>query len=285
MSAGFPVSGERRTLAGVTRSYISAGHRLDFGGVTHVMGVINLSPESKNRDTFASDADTALARAEAYRRAGATIIDVGAQSSVRGNVDLPPGEEIDRLAGPVAALVAEGHLVSVDTWKPEVARAGVELGAALVNDTGGLADPDMIALVAESGVVAVSMYLEGETPLDVDTVTISDTAIDVMAASLGRRLATLEQHGVTQVLVDPGIGITYTSDYEAYTRQQLRVVRGLGTLGALGRPVLIPIPRKAEPHRVMAFIALALEYGADVIRVHDVEAACDLVRFFDRAPR
>lgn len=279
------MSDERRTLAGVTRSYTTAGHRLDFGDVTHVMGVINLSPESKNRDTFAPDVDTALAKAAAYRRAGASIIDVGAQSSVRGNAELTPGAEIDRLAAALEALVAEGHVVSVDTWKPEVARVAVELGAAIVNDTGGLADPAMVAVVAESGVVAVTMYLEGDSPLDVGEVTISDRVVDAMVATLGARLADLERAGATQLLVDPGIGITYGTDYTEYTRQQLRVVRGIDRLASLGAPVLIPIPRKAEPHRVMAFIALALEYGADVIRVHDVDAACDLVRLFDRSPR
>lgn len=279
------MSDERRTLAGVTRSYTTAGHRLDFGDVTHVMGVINLSPESKNRDTFAPDVDTALAKAAAYRRAGASIIDVGAQSSVRGNAELTPGAEIDRLAAALEALVAEGHVVSVDTWKPDVARVAVELGAAIVNDTGGLADPAMVAVVAESGVVAVTMYLEGDSPLDVGEVTISDGVVDAMVATLGARLGDLERAGVTQLLVDPGIGITYGTDYTEYTRQQLRVVRGIDRLASLGAPVLIPIPRKAEPHRVMAFIALALEYGADVIRVHDVDAACDLVRLFDRSPR
>lgn len=279
------MSDERRTLAGVTRSYTTAGHRLDFGDVTHVMGVINLSPESKNRDTFAPDVDTALAKAAAYRRAGASIIDVGAQSSVRGNAELTPGAEIDRLAAALEALVAEGHVVSVDTWKPDVARVAVELGAAIVNDTGGLADPAMVAVVAESGVVAVTMYLEGDSPLDVGEVTISDGVVDAMVATLGARLADLERAGATQLLVDPGIGITYGTDYTEYTRQQLRVVRGIDRLASLGAPVLIPIPRKAEPHRVMAFIALALEYGADVIRVHDVDAACDLVRLFDRSPR
>ena len=269
----------------MTRSYTTAGHRLAFGDVTHVMGVINLSPESKNRDTFAADADTAVRKAHGYRTAGATIIDVGAQSSVRGNAHLSPDEEIERLTAPVRALVDDGHVVSVDTWKPQVARAAVELGAAIVNDTSGLVDPEMIALVADSGVVAVAMYLEGTSPLDVDDVTISDTVVDDMANSLGSRLGTLEERGVTQVIVDPGIGITYSTDYTEYTRQQLRVVRGLGALGALDRPVLIPIPRKAEPHRVAAFMTLALEYGADVIRVHDVEAACDLVRLFDRSPR
>jgi len=265
-------------------TFTSAGHTIRFdGGTTHVMAVVNLSPESKNRDTFAADADEAAAMAERHRRAGATIIDLGAQSSVRGNEELDPTEELGRLLEPLRRLVAEGHVVSVDTWKPAVAAAAVDCGAAIVNDTGGLGDPAMVEVVARSGVAAVAMYLEGTSPIAVSDYAHSDDKAFEMAETLGARLAALAAAGVTQTIVDPGIGITYGTDYAAYTRLQLAVVRDLGRLKALGHPVLVPVPRKVEPARVAAFMTLALEHGADVIRVHDVEAACDLVRLFDRA--
>lgn len=272
-----------RTLAAVT-TYTAAGHELGFDpGSTHVMGVINLSPESKNRDTFAADADAAVAMAERYRAAGATIIDVGAQSSVRGNVELDAGEEIRRLSGPLRRLVAEGHVVSVDTWKPDVARAALAEGAAIVNDTGGMQRPEMVALVAAAGAIAVVMHLEGTDPLAVGELDTGPGKAARTAAGLAARVEDLAGRGVHQVITDPGIGITYATDYDEVTRQQLAVVMDLGVLVDLGPPVLVPIPRKAEPGRVAAFIALALAHGAGILRVHDVGMACDLVTMFGRA--
>jgi dihydropteroate synthase len=99
---------------------------------------------------------------------------------------------------------------------------------------------------------------------------------------LGARLDQLAAEGIDQVIIDPGIALNYPSDYQAYTRLQLEVIRESAHLHELGRPVLIPIPRKREHQRVMAIIALALEYQADLIRVHDVAAACDLVELFGR---
>ncbi|MEX1272150.1 MAG: hypothetical protein WEB55_06845, partial [Acidimicrobiia bacterium] len=92
----------------------------------------------------------------------------------------------------------------------------------------------------------------------------------------------LAHAGVTRTIVDPGISINYRGDYSAYTRMQLEVIRDLDTIRSLGRPVLVPIPRKKEDHRVAAYIALALDHGADLIRVHDVAMACDLVELFGR---
>lgn len=272
-----------RTLAAVP-TYASAGHVLDFGGGrSHVMGVVNLSPESKNRDTFAADATAALDMADRYAAAGATIVDVGAQSSVRGNPDLDPATEIARLTEPIERLVASGHVVSVDTWKPAVARAALSLGAAIVNDTGGMTDPHMVEAVAESGAIAVVMHLEGADPLSVGELDTGPDKAARTAEALGRRLSRLADQGVSQVVTDPGIGITYATDYDEVTRQQLAVVRELDALVRLGAPVLVPVPRKAEPGRVAAFMALALDRGASVLRVHDVEVACDLVRLFGRA--
>ena len=258
---------------------------LEFGGVTHVMGVINMSPESNNTHTVAEDVHTAIALADRYREAGATVIDIGGQSSHYSNPTIEASLEIERLSPVVERLVSDGHVVSVDTWKPDVARAMVDLGISIVNDTGGLSDPEMSRIVAESGVTAVVMYIEGANPHDVDEVEIASDKAALTAGRLGGRLAELRRRGITDVIVDPGISINYRSDYEAYTRMQLDVIRGLDALRGLGEPILVPIPRKQEDHRVAAYIAMALEYGADMIRVHDVEMACDLARLYDRVAR
>ena len=257
---------------------------LEFGAVTHIMGVINMSPESNNTHTVARDTDHACEMADRYRSAGATVIDIGGQSSHYANPTIEVTHEIERLAPVVERLVVDGHVVSVDTWKPEVAEVMIGLGVAILNDTGGLADPRMADIVARSDVTAIAMYIEGSNPHDVEEVEITANKAAVTARRLADRLAELEMLGITDVIVDPGISINYRGDYLAYTRMQLDVIRGLDELRLLGKPILVPIPRKQEDHRVAAYIAMALEFGADMIRVHDVEMACDLALLYERLP-
>jgi dihydropteroate synthase len=255
---------------------------LAMGGVTHVMAVINLSPESKNHQSVARTPHEAREMARRYRELGASVIDLGGQSSHFENPTIPEPTEIDRLLPAVEMLVADGFVVSVDTWKAGVARACVEAGAAILNDTGGLADPDMRDVAAEDGVASIVMYIEGEHPHAVGEVEIRADKAEITRAWMSRRLDELASAGVTETIVDPGISINYRGDYQAYTRMQLEVIRELGAMRSLGRPVLVPIPRKREDHRVAAYITMALEQDADLIRVHDVAMACDLVDLFGR---
>jgi dihydropteroate synthase len=248
-----------------------------------VMAVVNLSPESRvTQSVVASPAD-ALTRAREYRDLGASIIDLGAQSSHYENTPLRPAEEIDRLLPALIPMVEDGFVVSVDTWKPEVAVAAVAAGAAIVNDTGGLADPAMVELVRSSGVGAVAMHIEGANPLEVGYRALEDGRPELVAEGLRRRVIELRAAGVTgALLVDPGLSINYRSDYEEYGRLQLATIRAMAALRSAGEPVLIPVPRKAITHRMLAYLTLSIEYGADVLRVHDVEAACDLVPLLGR---
>jgi dihydropteroate synthase len=264
-------------------AFQAGGRRFEFpGDRTYVMGVINMSPESRNQHTVAASPDEALHMARDYRGFGASIIDLGAQSSHYENVELSSEEEIHRLLPALELLVQDGFVVAVDTWKPEVAAAAVTAGAAIINDTGGLQDASMVDVVQKAGVPAVAMYIEGKNPLQVDGMEFTNDKASSMAELLGGRIATLAAAGITDVLIDPGLSINYRSDYRRYTLQQMEVIRTLGDLRKLGHPVLIPVPRKREFPRVMAYTTLALEYGADVVRVHDVEAACDLVRLYGR---
>jgi len=269
------------------RAVRSAGERvraLEFGPqITHVMAVVNLSPESRVRHSVVDSPEAALERARAYRDLGASIIDLGAQSSHFENRPLTPDEELDRLLPALELLVADGFVVSCDTWKPEVAAGAVAAGAAIVNDTGGLRDPRVVGLVRDSGAGAVVMHLEGENPLAVGDRALDAGRPDVVADLLRDRVAELRAAGLTgPLLVDPGLSINYRSDYEAYGQLQLATIRAMDVLRGAGEPVLIPVPRKADTHRMLAYLTLSIEYGADVIRVHDVEAACDLVTLLGR---
>ena len=259
-------------------------HRLGLDGVTHVMGVINVSPDSKNTHTVAGSVDEALLMADRYRRWGASMIDLGGQSSHPDNDTISEVDEISRVVPVIEALAAEGHVVAIDTWKPAVAGAAASAGAHIVNDTGGLADPEMRKVVASTGVAAIAVYVEGAHPHEVGEVEIRDDKAARTADGFRVLLRELAADGVENVIVDPGIAINYRGDYEAYSRMQLQVIADSEHLRALGKPVLIPIPRKRDGHRLAVYIGLALEHRAHIIRVHDVAMACDLVRLFGRSP-
>lgn len=249
-----------------------------------MMGVINVSTESKNAFTVARSVDEALLMAERYRAWGATLIDVGGQSTHLDADTLDPVDEISRVVPAIEALTAEGHLVAIDTWKPEVAQAAVDAGAVIVNDTGGLADPEMREVVAGASVAAIAVYVEGANPHDVDEVEMGDGKARRTAQRLEARLLELADDGIDNVIVDPGIALMYRSDYASYSRLQLEVIRESEYLHSLGKPVLIPIPRKRDGHRTAVYIGMAIEHKADIIRVHDVAMATDLVRLFGRSP-
>lgn len=257
-------------------------HTLAFGGVTHVMGVINVSPESKNPHTVAEGPDEALGLARRYRQWGADLIDIGGQSSHYDNPTIAATAEIDRVAPVIEALAQDGFIVSVDTWKPEVAKAAVSAGAAIVNDTGGLQNPEMVDLVEATEVGAISVHIDGEHPHTVTEVALVEEKAAYTADRFAHLIERLAPSVVSRLIVDPGIAINYRGDYSAYTRLQLEVIRSAAVFGRLGRPVLIPIPRKRNIHWVSAYVTMALEYGADMIRVHDVALAADLVRLWDR---
>lgn len=248
------------------------------------MGVINLSPDSKNTHTIARSVDEALTMADRYRDWGSSIIDLGGQSSHLDNHTIAASDEISRVVPVIEALAAEGHPVAIDTWKPEVAEAAVETGAVLVNDTGGLADPAMREIVTRAGVAVVAVHVEGANPHEVGEVEIREDKAEHTANGFQRLLADLAAEGIENVIVDPGIALNYRGDYEAYSRMQLQVIAGSDYLHALGKPVLIPIPRKRDGHRLAVYIGMALEHQADIIRAHDVAMACDLVRLFGRTP-
>ncbi len=264
-------------------SIVKAGHHaLEFGGVTHVMGVINLSPESKNIHTVVAGPAEALELARRYRSWGADLVDVGGQSSHFDNPTLETRVEIDRLCPAVEALANAGFVVSVDTWRSEVAEAAIAAGAVIVNDTGGMRSREMRAVIARSDAAVIAVHVDGDNPHSVANVTDTPDKAAMIAARFRALIGELEPRLRERLLLDPGIAINYRGDYAAYTRLQLEVIRSIDVLAEVGRPFLIPIPRKQDISWVSAYIAMSLEYGADMIRVHDVALAADLVRLWGR---
>ncbi|MXX32878.1 MAG: dihydropteroate synthase, partial [Chloroflexi bacterium] len=173
------------------------GQQLDATDRCLVMGILNVATDSPVSDSVVPVGD-APRRAAELRRAGASIIDVGAQSTRTGAVEVAPDEEIARVGPVVESLVAEGHLVSVDTWTASVARAAVAAGAHLINDITG-ADPDTVTVAVETGTPIAIMHMRGrpqrhrEADHDYDNVTAE------VRSYLEQRAGEIKQAGAPDV--------------------------------------------------------------------------------------
>ena len=248
------------------------------------MGVVNVTPDSFSDGGAFADASEAVAHGEALARDGAALLDVGGESTRPRAAAVPVEEELRRVLPVVEGLRAAGAAVSVDTSKEEVARAALAAGAEYVNDvTAFRAAPGMAALVAESGARCCLMHMRGDPRTMQDDPRYDDVVADV-ASFLEERLAFAVAAGVPEdrVELDPGLGFGKTLEHN------LELLRRLGEIAALGRPVVIGTSRKSFLGRLaggrppeerlpgtLATCVQALERGATVFRVHDVAPVRD----------
>jgi dihydropteroate synthase len=246
-----------------------------------IMGIVNASPESFSDGGLFDGLDAQVARAEVLAAAGAAIIDVGGESGVTGVDPLVADEEIRRVAPLVARLVGLGLVVSVDTWKPSVARAVLAEGAHLINDVSGLRDIGLAVACAESGAGMVLMHTRAE-PKRKEFPHYDDVVADVVSF-LRERMAMAIDAGVAPdgIVLDPG------PDFAKTPAQTIEVLNHLDAVVALGRPVLLAVSRKdfvgaltlRRPRErdagTLAAVADGVDRGASIVRVHDVAAVRD----------
>jgi dihydropteroate synthase len=242
-----------------------------------VMGVVNVTPDSfSDGGQYLSHA-AAMEHARVLVAAGADIIDVGGESTRPGAEPVPLADERDRVLGVIEALAGAGVPVSIDTRKPELMREAIAAGASMVNDVGALELAGALETVAASDVGVCLMHKQGE-PRDMQQ---NPRYVDVVAEVceyLSQRVAAAEQAGIgrERIVVDPGFGFGKTFEHN------LALLNGLGALTALGVPILVGLSRKAmlgritgrpaseRVHASVAAALLAVERGAQVVRVHDV---------------
>lgn len=268
-----------------------AATRLELGDLaidvdrrTVVMGIVNVSHDSPvAHSVFAPD--EARAHALDLVRAGAAIIDVGAQSTRTNGRSMTAQEEIERVCPVIEALRAEGIPTSIDTWTPAVAHAAARAGVALLNDVTGLTDPAMVAVAAEFRLPAAVMHMRGAPQHHREVSQQYDDVAAEVQAFLLDRAATLEAAGAGQVWLDPGFGFAKSPE------DNLRLLRALPALVDTGRPVLISASRKGFLSQLLgrgdrqdtdglleatvAFNTLAASAGVHVVRVHDVAEVAD----------
>ena len=246
---------------------------------TLLMGVLNITPDSfSDGGAFLSPAD-ALAQAERLVSEGADILDIGGESTRPGAEPITEAEELRRVLPVIEGVVGRLNVpVSIDTRRPEVARACLQAGVAMVNDVTGLRDPAMAPVVAEAGAALTIMHMKGEPSTMASEAHYVDLIGEVKVYLL-ERAATARDAGIETVIVDPGIG--FAKDLE----QNLEVLRRLHEFTDLGYPLLVGPSRKRflgaltgrEPmdrlEATLSAVAACVLNGADIVRVHDV-AAC-----------
>jgi dihydropteroate synthase len=249
-----------------------------------IMGIVNVTPDSFSDGGAWLEPEAAVAHGRGLAAEGAAILDVGGESTRPGAAPVAAEEELARVVPVLEGLRGAGAQLSVDTSKASVARAALAAGATYVNDVTALrADPEMAEVVAAAGCDVCLMHMRGEPRTMQDDPRYDDVVADVKAF-LEARLAHAVAAGVAEerVQLDPGIGFGKTGAHN------LELLRRLGELAAIGRPLVLGASRKSflgrltgreDPgDRVAATVAtsvLGLERGATVFRVHDVAPTRD----------
>src|SRR5436190_8915298 len=284
-------------MPAVLPATVWTSHRLEWGQQTHVMGVINVTPDSFSGDRIVEEAHTAdaiakrsVALAQQFVAEGATMIEIGGESTRPNFAPIPVKEELARILPVIQALNAalpKEVMISIDTYKAEVARQALDTGACIINDIWALRhDPMMAELASERDVPIVLManmrgYRKHEIVSDVVRFLVHSIDLALEASIAWER-----------IIVDPGIGFGTTPE------ENLTLLRRLGELRALGRPILLGTSRKSTIGLVLgglpaserlegtaATIALGIAQGADIVRVHDVHEMMRVVKMSDAIVR
>ncbi|AQL39439.1 dihydropteroate synthase [Pseudomonas syringae] len=265
---------------------LPCGNRVLDLAHTHVMGILNATPDSFSDGGRYSQLDAALRHAEAMVLAGATLIDVGGESTRPGARPVSPAQEVERVA-PVVEIIARelDVIISVDTSTPEVMLATAALGAGLINDVRSLQRPGALEAAASTGLPVCLMHMQGEPGTMQDDPHYEDLLGEVSAFLL-ERMNQCVAAGIDrqQIILDPGFGFAKTLEHN------LSLFKRMEALHALGRPLLVGVSRKSMIGAVLgrpvdqrlsgglALAALAMTKGAKILRVHDVAETADVVR-------
>jgi len=252
----------------------------------HVMGILNVTPDSFSDGGYFNRLDRALAHVESMLAAGATLIDVGGESTRPGAEPVSVEAELGRVLPVVEAISSRFDVViSVDTSTPEVMTASAQAGAGLINDVRALERPGALQAAAATGLPVCLMHRQGE-PGSMQDAPSYASVLDEVSAYLQARVAACEMAGISsaRLLLDPGFGFGKSLEHN------LQLFAGMGHLRPSGLPLLVGVSRKSMIGQVLdrpvdqrlsgslALAALAIGAGARIIRAHDVAETMDAVR-------
>ena len=248
-----------------------------------VMGILNVTPDSFSDGDRYTNITTALRHAEAMQAAGASLIDIGGESTRPGSVAVTAQQELDRVIPVIEAVQARIEVaISIDTSKPIVMREAVQAGASLINDVNALQAEQALETAVQLGVPVCLMHKQGE-PGTMQQKPHYDDVVAEVRAYLMARATLLQQAGmaVDQILLDPGFGFGKTLDHNLDLLRQLNTFTGYPILVGLSRKTMLgTLTGRPIKERVAASVAaatIALQQGANILRVHDVAETVDAV--------
>lgn len=273
---------------------IIRGNVLPLAERVHVMGILNLTPDSFSDGGRYLHTDAALAHAMALIEQGADLIDVGAESSRPGAVSVPEDEERRRLLPLVRELCKRTSIpVSIDTTKAAIAEEALDAGATIINDISAFQfDPRMSSVVARSGAGAILMHMQGH-PATMQQTASYTYVVQEVKEFLAQRLRMAQEAGISRdrILLDPGVGFGKNCEHN------LTLLNQLDAFQALGRPLLVGVSRKAFIGKILdraiderlmgtaGAVAVAVMKGARVVRVHEVGPIRDVVKIVEAITR
>ena len=271
----------------VHRNRISTSLHRDETKSCHVMGILNVTPDSFHEESRKTTLESAVQAGLGMWELGATWVDVGGEST-RPNADpVSVEEELERVIPVIEALRAANseNLISIDTRRPQVAQAALDAGADLINDVSGLRDPEMVKIVLDSGCGVCIMHMQGRPQTMQIQPTYEDCAKEVSSQLLETaRGLVAAGHPAEYIILDPGIGFGKTLDHsiELLQRHELfRGIEGFAVLWGISRKSIIgQLTGHSEPSErlsgTLAIASLAHFERIDVVRVHDVQEHIDV---------
>jgi dihydropteroate synthase len=271
-----------------------AGRTLKLGERTHVMGVVNVTPDSFSDGGLFLRKEKAIECGLAMAEEGVDIIDIGGESTRPYSEKVSVDQELERVIPVVKGLSSRVDvLISIDTYKAEVAREALQAGASIINDISALRfDKEMASVAAEAGVPVVLMHMKGTPDQMQDNPAYKDLMQEIINF-LAERIDHAVNSGINRqlIIIDPGIGFGKTFDHN------LEIIKHLTELEILKRPILLGSSRKAFIGEIlqkdvtrrdagtMATVAAGILNGADIVRVHNVKETMDTVKVIDAIKR
>lgn len=255
-----------------------------------IMGILNLTPDSFYDGGRNNDLNDALKKTEQILSEGADLIDIGAYSSRPGAEHISEETESERLIPILRAIVSEfpDAILSIDTFRSEIARMAVNEGAGIINDiSAGSMDPEMFQTIANLGVPYIMMHMKG-TPQTMASQNDYEDITNEVCQYFAYRIQKLKNLGVNDLIVDPGFGFAKNLE------QNYEILANLEHLKSAGHPVLAALSRKSMIYRLLeteaehalngttAANTIALIKGANILRVHDVKAAAEVVKIVNQ---
>jgi len=251
------------------------------------MGILNITPDSFSDGSRYNTLEQAVSRAQSMSEAGVDILDVGGESTRPGAVDVSEMEEIERVVPVIEKLQHFGVSISIDTSKPAVMKAAVEAGANMINDVRALQLDGALKTAAELKVPICLMHMQGK-PREMQQAPQYQDVIAEVSTFLQKRVKACENAGINRELlsIDPGFGfgktlehnLTMLAHLDSFVDLGLPVLAGLSRKSMLGEITDKPVGQRLSSSLAVALVAM--QKGARIIRVHDVDATCDIRRVY-----